>query len=307
MSIINTSSFTSDLLPLVKNWFGGSYNDYPTMYDKMVTVEQADAQAYQVDALMSGFSTLQQTDEGVPLTYDTARQEFTPRYVHVDYLLGFIITQNMMDDGIAMKNAKKFTEMFKKSAMDTREILVAQMFNRAFNSSYTMSGGDGVSLVSTSHPTRNGNVSNLLTGGSADISEAALEQATIDVKNMVNSRGLKIMLKPTKLICSVNDEPTANRILYSNLRVGTTDNDLNYLKANNKVPGGIIANPYLTDSDAWFLLTDVPDGLKFLNRKDPVIESDNDFDTKNAKFSVHMRCSVGWSDGARSLIGSAGA
>lgn len=304
MSIINTSSFRSDLLPLVKNWFGLAYKDYDKLYEKMMKVEAADARAYQVDALVSGLSPLQAKDEGSSLTLDSARQGITPRYVHTTYALGFVITMEMMEDGDAFRNAKKFTDMLKRSSVLTKEILAASVYNNAFSGSYLMSGGDGVSLVSASHPTRAGLQSNLITGGSVDISEAALEQITIDIKNMKDDRGNRIMARPVNLIVSVNDEPTANRILRSNLRVATADNDLNYLKQTGSIKD-IIANPYLSDSDAFFVTTDVEDGVKMLIRKEAAIDDGNDFETKNNKFSVIMRLSTGWSD-FRGVIGSAG-
>lgn len=308
MSIINTSSFRSDLLPLVKKWFGDAYKDLPNLYEKMLKVEAADARAYQVDALVSTMAPLQQKDEGSPLTIDSSRQGITPRYVHSSYALGFIITMEMMEDGDAFKNAKRFTEMLKRSAVLTKELLAANVFNNAFTSTATMSGGDGQCLVSTSHPTRAGTASNLITGGSVDISEAALEQITIDIKNLTDDRGNRIMVRPKNLICSVNDEPTATRILKSNLRVATADNDLNYLKQTGAIQD-IIANPYLTDSDAFFVTTDIQDtgdGVKMLMRKDATVDEGNDFETKNNKFSVVMRLSTGWSD-YRAVVGSAGA
>lgn len=303
MSIITTSNFSSDLVPLVKNWFGIAYKELPSFFDKMFKVEQADARAYQTDALVSGMGLLQQKDESNALTIDHSKQLYTPQYRHITYALGFVITMEMMEDGDAMKNAKKFTEMLKRSALKTREVLAAQVYNRAFNSSYTMLNGDGKELISSAHPTTVGSQSNLITGGSVDISEAALEQITVDIKNLKDDRGIRIGALPKRLICSVTDEPQANRILKSTKRVGVADNDLNYVGG---LIGDIVANPYLSDSDAYFVLTDVDDGLKFLNRKDPTIDQGADFDTKNAKFSVIMRCSLGWSD-FRGIIGSAGA
>jgi hypothetical protein len=303
-SIINTSSFHADLIPLVKNWFGKAYATNPTYYDKMLKVEQADPRNYQVDALVQGFGLLQRKDEGSALTFDFAKEGMKPTYQHVTHALGFIITMEMMEDGDAMKNAKVFTEMLKSSAVKTQETIAANLFNNAFSGSYLMTNGDGVCLVSASHPAVASTQSNLITGGSVDISEAALEQIDIDIKNMKNARGLRIGAQPQKLICSVSDAPTAHRILKSDGRVATADNDTNYLRDSGTIKE-IIANPYLTDSDAFFVTTDVPQGLKYLERKAAQIDDSNDFDSKNNKFSVIMRLSVGWSDW-RGVVGSAG-
>jgi len=306
MSQITTSQYASDLLPLVKNWFGIAYPNIPTYYDKIAAVEQADARSYQVDALAIGFNLLQAKDEGTSITYDFSKQGHTPIYRHATYALGFQITMEMMSDGDAMRNAKKFTEMLKYSGMQTKEVLMAAVYNNAFDSNYTMTNGDGVQLVSSSHPVVASTQSNLITGGSVDISEAAIEQVLIDIKNMRNARGIRIGAMPQKLLVSVSDEATANRIVYSDLRVATADNDLNYIRANNKLPGGIVANPFFTDSDAWFVTTNVPDGVKYLNRQDLTLDDSNDFETKSGKFSVIMRCSQGWTDW-RGVVGSAGA
>lgn len=306
MSIITTSNFHSDLLPLVKVWFGNSYDMLPTYFDKMLKVEKPDDRAYQVDALVSGLGTLQQKSEGSSLIYDISKESFKPKYLHTTYSLGFQISMEMIQDGDAFRNAKIFTEMLKFSAMQTREILAANIFNNGFSGSYLMDGGDGVALISASHPTRSGNQSNLITGGSVDISEAALEQIHIDIRNMKNDRGLRINALPDKLIVSTSDAPTAHRILDNPNRPATADRDINYLNNNSIIPGGIIANPFLTDSDAFFVTTNIPQGLKFLDRLSPTIDESNDFDTKNGKYSVVMRCSQGWSDW-RGVVGSAGA
>jgi hypothetical protein len=306
MSIINTSSFSSDLLPLVKKWFGDSYDKMPLYYDKMVAVEKTDRN-YHVEAIMDTLGLLQRKNEGSALTYDTSKEVFKPTYQAVAYALGFIITKEAMDDGDAMLKAKRFTEQFKLGALNTRETIVANLYNNAFAaSSVTMTNGDGKTMVASDHPVHGGTQSNLITGGSVDISEAALEQIRQDIRNMKNHRGLRIGAMPDKLICSVSDEAAANRILYSDKRVATADNDLNFLRANNTIPGGIVANPYLTDSDAFFVTTTVPNGPKLIVRQELEIDESGDFDTKNAKFSVMMRLVAGWSDW-RGVVGSAGA
>lgn len=305
MSIITTSSASSDLLPLVKNWFGLAYPKLPLFYDKMVTVESTTTN-YQVDAIMDTFGLLQRKNEGSAVTYDTSREVYKPTYQPVSYALGFIITKEAMDDGIAMLKAKRFTEQFKHSALTTRETIVANLYNNAFAaSSVTMTNGDGKTMIASDHPVHGGTQSNLITGGSVDLSEGAIEQLRQDIILAKNHRGLRIGLMPDKLICSVQDEALANRILYSKSRVATADNDLNFQLMNNTVPGGIVANPYLTDSDAFFMTTTSPNGLKLVVRQEPSIDEGGDFDTKSAKFSVMMRLVAGWSDW-RGVYGSAG-
>lgn len=304
-AIINTSSFHSDLLPLVKTWFGMSYPNVLTFHDKIMKVEAADARAYQIDALVQGMGLMQRKDEAQPFALDLSKEGIKPTYQHVTYGLGFLITMEMMEDGDAFRNAKKFTEMLKFSALQTKEIIAANVYNNAFSGSFLMQQGDGVSMISTSHPTAAGNQSNLISGGSVDISEAALEQITIDIKNMKNARGLRVGAMPDKLLVSVSDEPAAHRILDGRERSATADRDINYLNSQSKIPGGIIANPFFTDSDAFFVTTNVPEGLKFLVRKELAIDTANDFSTKNAEFSAIMRISTGWTD-FRGVYGSAG-
>lgn len=304
-SIINTSSFQSDLLPLVKEWFGNAYNEYMPFYDRLFKVEQAEERNFQIDALVETMGLLQQKDEGNPLSMDYSKEGYKPTYQHITYGLGFAITMEMLEDGIAFGNAQKFTEQLKFSANQTKDVIGTNVYNNSFSSSYTMTNGDGVSLINTAHPVIGGTQSNLITGGSVDMSEAALEQLTIDTKNTLTTRGLRIMCLPEKLICSVSNEPLANRILRSPLQSNTADNNINYLKSSALIPGGIVANPFLTAANAFWITTNVADGMKFLMRKDATIDDGNDFITKNNMFSAILRFSCGWSDW-RGLRGSNG-
>jgi hypothetical protein len=304
MAIITTSNFASDLLPLIKNWFG-EVNTMPLYFDKMVKVEKTTTN-YQVDAIRDSLGLMQRKNEGSALTYDSSREVFKPTYQPVAYALGFIITKEAMDDGLAVAKSETFTKDFKQSALQTRETIVANIYNNAFAAAaVTMSNGDGKTLIASDHPTHGSTQSNLITGGSVDLSEAAIEQLRQDVRKAKNHRGLKTNLMIDKLICSVSDEALANRILHSDKRVGTSDNDLNFIRANNTVPGGIVANPYLTDDDAFFVTTSATNGVKLLVREEPNVDQSGDFDTKNAKFSVMMRLIGGWTDW-RGVYGSAG-
>lgn len=305
MSVITTSSFAADVGPLKVQWFGNKYKQIPKMYDKMFEVAQGDEKSYQVDALVSSFGLLQQKDEDASITYDTSKQAYLPRYQFIVYSLGFRITMEMMKDGEAFKNAKEFTEVLAVNAARTKEVLGANIYNRAFNSSYTMPGGDGKELISNAHPTAGATQSNLITGGSVDISEAGLEQIVIDISQALDNRGNKIMLQAKRLLVHPNDRPTADRILSSPLRSGTTDNDMNYLKSSGLIPE-VMANNYFTDTDAWFVTTDCPRGLRWLERQEATVDDSNDFETKSNKISVLMRNAQGWSD-YRGVYGSAGA
>ncbi len=293
--VIQRSSFHSDVAKvLIKKWFGDAYKDYEPVYPKMMKVEKSDM-AFDVDALVIGMGSLQVKDEANSLVYDHAKQGYTPRYLHATYALGFKITMEMMEDGTAMKNAKRFTEMLKKASLHSKDIVAAQIINRAATSGFTMDGGDGVVLASASHPTFSGNQSNLLTGN-PDISEAAVEAMRLMIRQARDQRNLRMDLKPVKLLIPTELEPEANRIVNSKLRVATANNDLNFINQYDVFPGGIVVNPYLTDVDAWGIVTDADDGLKFKMRKDDTIDADNEFDTKNACYSLVTRFSAGWSD-----------
>lgn len=304
MSIITTSNFASDLLPLIKNWFGEAVN-MPLYFDKMVQV-QATSTAYEVDAIRDSLGLMQRKNEGQALTYDSSKEAFKPTYQPVGYALGFIITKEALDDGLAVMKAERFTKDFKVSAMQTRERIVANLYDNAFAaSSVTMTNGDTKTMIASDHPVHGGTQSNLITGGSVDVSEAAIEQLRQDVRLAKNHRGLRTNLMIDKLICSVSDEALVTRILQSDKQYASADNTLNFAKYNNTIPGGIVANPYLSDSDAFFVTTTATNGLKLLVREEPNIDQSGDFDTKNAKFSVMMRLVAGWSDW-RGVYGSAG-
>lgn len=302
--IIVTGSFPQALRPGVDFWFGDEYKDYDPKFSRIFTVKVPDSRAYVEDAEMSTFGNLRAKDQTSSVEYDSAGQLISPRYDHLTYGSGFIISMEMMEDGLALKNAERWTRELKRAALRTREIIAHNVLNNAFDTGTTMTQGDGIAMCALNHPSLVGSQANKL-ATDADLSEAALEQAHIDILNFTDARGNKISATPEKLIVNVLNTFEQRRILGSSLRVGTTDNDLNALKDMGIVKE-VIVTPYTTDTDAWFLTTSVPNGLTFNNRKEPVIESDNDFDTKSAKFSVIMRLSCGWTD-FRGVYGSQGA
>jgi len=299
MGVITSGSFAKALWPGVNAWYGKSYNDYATEWDKLFD-KNTSSKAYEEDVGLSSLGLAAVKAEGAPITYDSERQGFTTRYNHVVYALGFIITREAFEDDQYDVVGKKKANALARSMRQTKEIVAANVYNRATTSGYT--GGDGIVLLSASHVNvAGGTYSNIQ---SADLSEAALEQAFIDIEGFTDDRGLIIAAKPKSLIIPRQLRFEANRILKSDGRVGTDNNDTNALKDSGLFTN-IVVNHYLTDADAWFIRTDVPDGMKYFERRGDAFEMDNDFDTENAKFKATGRYSFGWSD-PRGCYGSMG-
>lgn len=300
---VNTSSFARALFPGINAWYGKAYNEYPVEWDKLFD-KFTSRRNFELDVGTSGFGLLVAKPEGSPVTYDTERQGFTTTYRHVVYALGFIITQEMIDDDLYDVVAPRRAQELAFSARQTKEVNGANVYNRAFNAAYV--GGDGVSLLNAAHPNvAGGTWSNVLSTAS-DLSEAALEQACIDISLLQNDRGLLISLVGEQLIIPPQLEFEAARILKTQYRVGTNNNDINALKELGKFRKGHVVNHYLTDADAWFIRTNAPHGMKYFERKADSFTMDNDFDTENMKFKVMGRYSFGWTD-PRGLFGSPGA
>lgn len=290
---INTSSFHSDLLPgVIKKWFSVNPTDLAPIYNRMMKVENSD-QRYEIHSTLTGMGSAVLVGEGNALTLDSAIEAYKPRYEHLNYALGFAITKNMLRDGTAFGNAKKFTAMLKRAMMVTKEIVASNVINFAGTSGYTMPGGDGVILASASHPTAAGNQSNILSGG-ADLSEAALEALRVQILNAKDNRGLRQRLFIKDLIINPAQEALAHRILKSKVQIDTLNN-ANFLN-DTAVVKGIIVNPYLTSTTQWQVTTTHEDGLKFLVRQEPEMDMDNEFMTKNGLYSADMRISAGWDD-----------
>ena len=299
MGIITSGSFAKALWPGVNAWYGKSYNDYATEWDKLFD-KNTSSKAYEEDVGLSSLGLAAVKAEGAAIQYDSERQGFTTRYNHVVYALGFIITREAFEDDQYDVVGKKKANALARSMRQTKEIVAANVYNRATTSGYT--GGDGIVLLSASHVNvAGGTYSNIQ---SADLSEASLEQAFIDIEGFTDDRGLIIAAKPKSLIIPRQLRFEANRILKSDGRVGTDNNDTNALKDSGLFTN-IVVNHYLTDTDAWFIRTDVPDGMKYFERRGDAFEMDNDFDTENAKFKATGRYSFGWSD-PRGLYGSMG-
>ena len=302
MSVITTSSFAKLLWPGLNSIYGKEYNDYPVEWDKLFEKNTSD-RAYEEDLGLSSFGLASVKNEGAPIVYDTERQGFTSRYNHVVYALGFIVTREIYEDDQYGKVGAQKAKALARSMRQTKEIVGANIYNRAFSGSYL--GGDGVSLISASHANVAGGTWSNQIATAADLSEAALEQAVIDIAGFRDDRGLLIAAKPEKLVIPYQQQFEAKRILGADGRVGTDLNDPNVLK-DMGIFSNVVTNHYLTDSDAWFILTNVKDGLKYFERRGDQFEMDNDFDTENAKFKATARYSFGWTD-PRAIYGSAGA
>lgn len=300
--IITSSSFAKLLWPGLNSIYGKAYNDYPVEWDKLFEKNTSD-RAYEEDLGLSSFGLASVKTEGSPITYDTERQGYTSRYNHVVYALGFIVTREIFEDDQYGKVGAQKAKALARSMRQTKEIIGANIYNRAQTAGYT--GGDGVTLLNSAHPNVAGGTFSNVIATAADLSEAALEQAVIDIAGFRDDRGLLIAAKPEKLVIPYQLQFEAARILGADGRVGTDLNDPNVLK-DRGIFSNVITNHYLTDSDAWFILTNVKDGLKYFERRGDQFEMDNDFDTENAKFKATARYSFGWSD-PRAIYGSAGA
>ena len=302
MSIINSGSFAKALWPGVNRWYGKAYNDYATEYDKLFE-KRSSNKAFEEDVSISSFGLAVMKAEGAPVSYDTERQGFITRYQHTVFALGFIITREIMEDDQYDIVGQRKAQGLARSIRQTKEINGANIYNRGFNASYV--GGDGASMLNASHPNiKGGTWSNILATAS-DLSEAALEQAHIDIAAFTDDAGLLIAARPKTLVIPRQLVFEARRILGTDKRPGTDHNDVNALKEMGVVQNTVV-NHYLTDPDAWFLLTDVPNGPSYFERRSDEFAMENDFDTENAKYKATSRYSFGWSD-ARGIYGSPGA
>jgi hypothetical protein len=299
--IITSSSFAKALWPGVNAWYGKSYKDYPEEWSQLFE-KNTSKKAYEEDLGLSSFGLASVKNEGASVSYDTERQAFTSRYNHVVYALGFIVTREIYEDDQYDVVGKRKANALARSMRQTKEIIGANVFNRATTAGYT--GGDGATLLSATHATVSGGSFSNMPATDADLSEAALEQANIDIAAFRDDRGLLIAAKPRKLVIAPSNMFEAKRILGSEGRPGTDLNDVNVLKTMGIIPN-VTVNHFLTDPDAWFILTDVNDGMKYFERRGDAFEMDNDFDTENAKFKATGRYSFGWTD-PRSIYGSMG-
>lgn len=298
--LITRSVHPRTLLPGVKDFFGTKYKEHAAIWSKIFD-EKSSNRAYEEIVEESGFGLAAIKAEGQSVPYDTTIEGPASRFTHANYALGFIVTEEEVDDNLYGDKAFSRAGALARSMRVTKEIVHANILNRSQNSAYL--GGDGVEMVSTAHPTVSGTFSNELTA--ADLTEASLEDAMIQLMNAADSRGLKIMLRPAKLVVSPANAFNAYRILNATGRTGTDSNDPNAIRDMGWAPQ-VIVNPYLDDPDAWFLTTDVDNGLLHFARKKLRFAEDGDFDTGNLKHKAQDRYSAGWAD-PRAVFGNLGA
>ena len=299
---ITTGNHPAALWPGVHKFWGMSYGEHPKEW-AMIFDESKSSKNYEEDVETTSFGLAPVKSQGGAVSYDSHQQGNTTRYTHVVYGLGWIVTREEREDNLYKTSAFKRTKALAFSMRQTEEVVAANVINRAFNSSYV--GGDAKEMIATDHPTLDGTQSNEI-ATAADLSEAALESLVIQIGQAKNSRGLRVAIQPKKLIVPVDLQFEAERILRSELQVGTANNDVNALKSMGMFQDGVVVNHYLTDTDAFFIKTNAPDGLRRFTRRGTDFTRDNDFDTDNAKAKSTMRFSVGWTEW-RAIYGSPGA
>lgn len=301
MAVITTGSHPKALWPGVYAWFGAKYNEHPQQYTKLFDIKSS-SKNYEEMVEQTGFGLAPVKAEGSSTAYDSHAQGVTARGTNVAYSLGYIVTREEKADNLYSEVSMQRAASLAFSMAQTRENVGANVYNRAFNSSYA--GGDGKELLATDHPSLAGDQSNEL-ATAADLSEASLEDLTIQIMDAKNSKGLKISLQPKTLIVPTALVYDAQRILESTLRSSTADNDINALKSMSVIPE-VVVNNYLTDSDAWFIRTNAPSSLCWFDREPVQFSKDEDFDTDNAKAKAYMRFVPFWGDW-RGLYGTEGA
>jgi len=296
---MNRASFAKMLEPGLNTLFGLEYDSYPAEYEA-VFESNTSQKAFEEDVLLAGFGSAPTKNEGASVSYDDAGQQWTARYQHETVALAFSITEEAEEDGQYGSIASRYTKALARSMSSTKEIKAANVLNEATSANI----GDGTTLLSTSHPTQNGNQSNTL-ATAADLSETSLESILIQISDMKDERGLRIAAQGTQLIIPTAYQFVAERLLESQLRTGTGDNDINAIKSGGYLPKGYHVMRRLTDSDAFFVQTDVPDGLKMFQRSPMKKGMEGDFETGNVRYKVRERYSFGVTDW-RGIFGSEG-
>lgn len=298
--IINTSSHPKALWPGVKAWWGNNYDDHVVEYTQLFDTDTSEKH-YEEDVQIVSFGLAPSKAEGQGIQYDSEVQGYITRYNHVTYALGYIVTMEELEDDLYMEVSKRRSGALARAMRQTKENIAADIYNRAFNGSYPI--GDGVSLLNTAHPnTSGGTFANKLTVD-ADLSQAAIEDMLILIMQATDDRGNKINNMPKSLIVTPNNWFNANRIIKSAFESGSANNDINVLKQTNALPGGIVLNHYLTNSNNWFIRTNIKNGLKHYERVAISFDQDNDFDTYNLKAKCRERYSFGATD-PRAIYGS---
>lgn len=289
---ISRAQLLKELLPGLNALFGLEYGKYENEHSEIYETENSD-RSFEEETKLSGFGAAPVKPEGQAISYDNAQESYTARYVHETVAMGFSITEEAMEDNLYDSLSARYTKALARGMAYTKQVKAASLLNNGFT---TFNSGDGVTLFSTSHPTVEG-VSNANRPSVAiDLNETALEDAVINIAAYVDERGLLIAARPRKLIVPPGLMFVATRLLQTELRTGTSDNDLNALKSNGSIPEGYRVNHYLTDPDAWFITTDIPNGMKHFVRTAMTTGMDGDFDTGNVRYKARERYSFGVSD-----------
>jgi len=299
---ISRAQLVKELEPGLNALFGLEYKRYENQHAEIYTTESSD-RAFEEEVMLSGFGNAGVKPEGQSVNYDAATETFTARYTHETLALAFSITEEAIEDNLYDRLASRYTKALARSMANAKQVKAANVLNRAFNSSYT--GGDGLELCSTAHVIVSGTEQNELSTA-ADLNETSLEQAMIDIAALTDERGLKIAAQGRKMVVPSALQFTAERLLKSVGRTGTADNDISAVVSMNVIPQGYVVNHYLTDTDAWFIKTDVPNGLKHFVRAPIKTAMEGDFETGNVRYKARERYSFGWSDW-RGVFGSPGA
>jgi hypothetical protein len=300
---ISRAQLLKELLPGLNALFGLEYSRYGEEHKEIFETETSE-RSFEEETKLSGFSAAPVKNEGSAIAYDNAQEAWTARYNHETIALGFSLTEEAVEDNLYDSLSARYTKALARAMAYTKQTKAAAILNNGFSAAAT--GGDGVALFSTAHPLVNGDTnSNTLTTAS-DLNETSLEAAVIQIAGWTDERGLLIAAKPKKLVIPPATMFVATRLLETEQRVGTADNDINALKNNGSIPGGYTVNHFLTDTDAWFLTTDVPNGMKHFVRTPLSNSMDGEFDTGNVRYKSRERYSFGWSD-ALGMFGSPGA
>ncbi|MGB4724027.1 MAG: Mu-like prophage major head subunit gpT family protein, partial [Sediminibacterium sp.] len=277
----------------IKAWWGQVYDEHKEEYSQLFDSDTS-SMNYEEDVQLTGFGLAPVKSEGSGVAYDSEIQGFTTRYTHIAYALGYIVTKEELDDNLYEQVSRRRAAALAMSFRQTKENVGANIYNRAFNGTYL--GGDGVALCSTAHPNTSGGTFANTPTVAADLSEASLEDALTAIMGFQNDRGLLINVMPRSLVVARQNWWNANRIMKSAYTPSTANNAVNVLVATNALPEGIVMNHYLTSPNAWFVRTNIQNGLKYYSRVGIQFDQDNDFDTMNAKAKGYERYSFGWTD-----------
>jgi hypothetical protein len=290
---ISRAQLLKELLPGLNALFGLEYATYGEQHKEIYETETSE-RSFEEETKLSGFSAAAVKNEGAPIQYDNAQEAFTARYTHVTIAQGFSLTEEAIEDNLYDSLSARYTKALARSMAYTKQVRAASVLNNGFSNNFP--GGDGVALFSTQHPLVSGGTNSNRPATGADLNETSLEAAVIQIAQWTDERSLLIAAKPKKLIVPPQLQFVATRLLETQLRTGTTDNDINAIVNNGSIPEGYTVNNYLTDTNAWFLTTDVPNGMKHFVRTPLSNSMDGDFDTGNVRYKSRERYSFGFSD-----------